>query len=227
MHIESPRTTRWWWVRHAPVPDIVNIYGQNDVDSDTSDAKVFMALAHELPRGAVWLTSNLKRTHQTADAIINAIRLEDRIEGLPVRVPEFAEQHLGAWQGMNRAEFFASRAHVNHPFWFGPSSERPPGAGAESFDDLMARVAPAIERFSEEYAGRDVITVAHGGTIKAAIAHALNLSAEAGLAFACDNCSVTRLERLSGTPEPLWRVLSINHRPWVGMESLRLASVMA
>ncbi len=225
MSSESQHTTRWWWVRHAPVPDTVNIYGQKDVDSDTSDAKVFAALAHELPRGAIWLTSNLRRTHQTAAAILDAIRIEDRIEGEPVRVPEFAEQHLGAWQGMNRADFFASRTHINHPFWFGPSFERPPGG--ESFDDLMARVSPAIERFSAEFAGRDVVAVAHGGTIKAAIAHALNLSAEAGLAFACDNCSVTRLERLSGSPEPLWRVLSINHRPWVGMESISLASVMA
>jgi alpha-ribazole phosphatase len=224
MNISTPRTTRWWWVRHAPVPDVVNIYGQRDVDADVSDANVFAALAHELPRDAVWLTSNLKRTHQTASAILEAMAREDRIEGEPLRVPEFAEQHLGEWQGMNRAEFFASRAHLNHPFWFGPSSERPPGG--ESFDDLVARVAPAIEKFSDDYAGRDVIAVGHGGTIKAAIAHALKLSPEAGLAFACDNCSVTRLERLSGA-ETLWRVISINHRPWAGMESIKAASVLA
>jgi alpha-ribazole phosphatase len=225
MNIESPRTTRWWWVRHAPVPDTVNIYGQNDVDSDTSNANVFAALAHELPRNSVWLTSNLKRTHQTANAILEAMKREDRIEGEPTQVPEFAEQHLGEWQGMNRAEFFAARAHLNHPFWFGPSSERPPGG--ESFDDLMARVAPAIEKFSDEYSGRNVIAVAHGGTIKAAIAHALKLSPEAGLAFACENCSVTCLERLSSSPESLWRVITINHQPWTGMEAIRTASVLA
>lgn len=225
MNSESSNTTRWWWVRHAPVPDVVNIYGQRDVDSDTSDANVFAALAHELPRNAVWLTSNLKRTHQTADAILRAIAAEDRLQGEPVRVPEFAEQHLGEWQGMNRAEFFAARAHLSHPFWFGPSHERAPGG--ESFDDVMARVRPAIERFSEDYSGRDVVAVAHGGTIKAAIAHALNLSGDAGLAFACDNCSVTRLERLSAGSDTLWRVISINHRPWAGMESIRTASVLA
>jgi alpha-ribazole phosphatase len=225
MNIESRRTTHWWWVRHAPVPDTVNIYGQRDVDADVSDANVFAAVAHELPRNAVWLTSNLKRTHQTADAILEAMAREDRIEDTPLRVPEFAEQHLGDWQGMNRAEFFAARAHLSHPFWFGPSSERPPGG--ESFDDLVARVAPAIEKLSKDFAGRDVICVAHGGTIKAAISHALKLSPEAGLAFACDNCSITRLERLASGPESLWRVLSINHRPWIGMESIRTASVLA
>lgn len=223
MNIESPKTARWWWVRHAPVPDIVNIYGQRDVDSDVSDAAVFAALAHELPRNAVWLTSNLKRTHQTAAAIIDAIARDDRAEGEPAQVPEFAEQHLGEWQGMNREAFFAARAQLNHPFWFGPSSERPPGEGAESFDDLVARVAPAIERLSGEYAGRDIIAVAHGGTIKAAIAHALKLTPEAGLAFACDNCSVTRLERLTSADGSLWRVLAINHRPWAGVSAKQAA----
>lgn len=225
MNTESRNTTRWWWIRHAPVSDMTNIYGQNDVDSDTSDGNVFAALANDLPRDAVWLTSNLKRTHQTADAIIRAIAIEDRLRGEPARIPEFAEQHLGQWQGMNRAEFYASRGNLSHPFWFGPSHERAPGG--ESFDDVMARVAPTIERLSQDHSGRDVIAVAHGGTIKAAIAHALNLSAEAGLAFACDNCSVTRLERLSAGADALWRVISINHRPWAGMESIKTASVLA
>lgn len=225
MNETASNTTRWWWVRHAPVPDTVNIYGQNDVDSDTSETHVYTALAHELPRDAVWLTSNLKRTHQTAAAIFNAMTAEDRLKGEPQQVAEFAEQHLGAWQGMNRAEFFAARAHLNHPFWFGPAAERAPGG--ESFDDLVARATSAIERLSEIYAGRDIVAVAHGGTIKAAIAHALNLSADAGLAFACDNCSVTRLERLSVTPEPLWRVIATNHRPWVGMSARQAFGVLA
>lgn len=225
MNSESPNTTRWWWVRHAPVPDIINIYGQRDVDSDVSDGKVFAALAHELPRNAIWLTSNLKRTHQTAAAILNAVAREARAEGEPAQIPEFAEQHLGEWQGMNREAFFAARAHMNHPFWFGPSSERPPGG--ESFDDLVARVAPAIERLSREYAGRDIIAVAHGGTIKAAISHALKLEPDAALAFACDNCSVTRLERLSVTDASLWRVLAINHRPWTGMGSKQVTTALA
>ena len=58
--------TRWWWVRHAPVPDDGRIYGQSDLDCDCTDAGVFAALADELPRDAVWVTSQLKRTRQTA-----------------------------------------------------------------------------------------------------------------------------------------------------------------
>ena len=62
-------TTQWWWVRHAPVPDGGRIYGQRDLDCDCSDGGIFTALARELPREAVWVTSNLKRATQTAAAI--------------------------------------------------------------------------------------------------------------------------------------------------------------
>ena len=62
--------TRWWWVRHAPVrEDGGCIYGQKDIGCDTTDREVFEAVAKILPRHAVWYASNLKRTHQTADAI--------------------------------------------------------------------------------------------------------------------------------------------------------------
>jgi alpha-ribazole phosphatase len=225
MNQETSHITRWWWVRHAPVPDTVNIYGQNDVDSDTSDRNVFEALARELPRGAAWFTSNLKRTHQTAEAIIGAMAESDPASALRVPVTEFAEQHLGEWQGLNRAEFFAARANLSHPFWFGPAAERAPGG--ESFDDLYTRATHAIERINAEHIGRDIIAVTHGGTIKAAIGHALRLSTDAALSFAIDNCSITRLDQLGTGPGSLWRVASINHRPWTGMESVRAAAVMA
>ena len=56
-------TTRWWWVRHAPVRnDGGNIYGQSDLACDTSDTYVFNAVAKVLPRNAVWYSSNLMRT---------------------------------------------------------------------------------------------------------------------------------------------------------------------
>ena len=39
-------TTRWWWVRHAPVRnDGGNIYGQSDLACDTGDTYVFNAVA--------------------------------------------------------------------------------------------------------------------------------------------------------------------------------------
>ena len=55
-------TTRWWWVRHAPVPPEAGggvIYGNRDVRADTSHAPTFAGLARLLPADAVLATSHL------------------------------------------------------------------------------------------------------------------------------------------------------------------------
>lgn len=202
--------TRWWWVRHAPVrEDGGCIYGQKDLGCDTSDRIVFDAVGKILPRNAAWFSSNLKRTHQTAEAIWAA--------GFPkpaqmIQEPDFAEQNLGSWQGMNRAAFLASRPAVGSN-WFAGIDE--PAPGGESFMDLYRRTAATVERINADCAGRDVIAVAHGGTIKAAIGLALGGLVEKGLAFTIDNCSVTRLDHLARDGESSWRLPAVNEQPWL------------
>jgi alpha-ribazole phosphatase len=203
--------TRWWWVRHAPVrEDGGCIYGQKDLGCDTSDRVVFEAVGKILPRDAVWFASNLKRTHQTADAIWAA--------GFPKpsampHVPALAEQHLGEWQGMNRVAFLASRPIEVGSYWFAPIDD--PAPGGESFMDLYNRVRGAIERISAEHAGKDIVAVAHGGTIKAAVGLALGDQPEKGLAFTIDNCSVTRLDHLASAGHSGWRIPMVNQQPWI------------
>jgi hypothetical protein len=65
-------TTRFWWVRHAPVDHDGRIYGQKDMPCDCTDTAVFSGLARQLPREAAWVTSHLRRTHETARAIVHA-----------------------------------------------------------------------------------------------------------------------------------------------------------
>jgi alpha-ribazole phosphatase len=128
-------------------------------------------------------------------------------------IPEFAEQHLGEWQGQERKAFYAARKVGTHTLWFAPASERP--QGGESFEDLMQRVVPAIERLNTEHRGQDIVAVTHGGTIRAAVGFALGLPAQASLSFSVENCSLTRLDHLpAGGGDGLWRVVSVNHRPW-------------
>jgi alpha-ribazole phosphatase len=202
-------TTRWWWVRHAPVrEDNGCIYGQKDLGCDTSDRVVFEAVGKILPRNAIWYASSLKRTHQTADAIWAA--------GFPKPAKmqheaALAEQHLGEWQGMNRAAFLASRPVGSH--WFADIDEAAPGG--ESFMDLYRRVRGVVLRINSEHAGKDVIAVAHGGTIKAAIGMALGEQPEKGLAFDIDNCSVTRLDHLASAGHSGWRLPMVNQQPWI------------
>ena len=202
-------TTRWWWVRHAPVRgDGGNIYGQKDIECDTSDTEVFEAVAKILPRNAVWYASNLKRTHLTAEAIWAA--------GFPrpanmIKDAAFAEQHLGEWQGMNRAAFLASRPVGSS--WFADVNE--PAPGGESYMDLYTRVCRAIVRISVAEAGKDVIAVGHGGVIKAAVGLALGGQPDRGLSFDIDNVSVTRLDHIASLGVLSWRLPMVNQQPWI------------
>jgi len=134
---------------------------------------VFEAVGKILPRDAVWYASNLKRTHQTAAAIWSA--------GFPKPAKlqheaAFAEQHLGEWQGLNRAAFFASRPIEVGSYGLRRSTIR--RRAAKVLWTSYNRVRGAIERIGAEHAGNDVIAVGHGGTIKAAIGLALGSQPE-------------------------------------------------
>src|SRR5258708_19906590 len=106
---------------------------------------------------------------------------------------------------MTGRAFAASRPVGSH--WFADIDE--PAPGGASFMDLYNRARGAIERINVEQAGKDVIAVPHGGTIKAAVGLALGNHPENGLAFDIDNCSVPRLDHF---PRP---VLTHRRRPIV------------
>jgi broad specificity phosphatase PhoE len=79
---------------------------------------------------------------------------------------------------------------------------------------VVARVSGAIHRLVAEQAGRDIIAVAHGGTIRAALALALGLEPEAALAFTIENCSLTRIDHIEGPGQGHgWRVVTVNRPP--------------
>src|SRR3954466_13556265 len=96
----------------------------------------------------------------------------------------------------------------------GGSAMPPPGG--ESFAEVCARVRAGVERLTDECRGRDIVAVAHGGSIRAALALALALDPQAVLAFAVENCSVTRLDYLDGPSGSGWRIGTVNQQPWTG-----------
>ena len=64
------------------------------------------------------------------------------------------------------------------------------------------------------HAGRNVIAISHGGTIRAALALALGLEPEATLAFTIENCSITRIDHVNGSGVGHdWRVVTVNRPP--------------
>ena len=75
----------------------------------------------------------------------------------------------------------------------------PPGLGPQP---KIARVRRGLAQIETELA----ILIAHSGTIRAALAIALELKPEISLRFVVDPLSVTRIDRLQNG----WRVVSVN-----------------
>jgi len=80
------------------------------------------------------------------------------------------------------------------------SAHGPPGG--ESFVDQIGRT---VEGLASVPSG-DAVLVVHSGTIRAALAIALELSPDAALRFVIDPLSLTRIDRL----EAGWRVVTVN-----------------
>jgi len=199
---------RLFLVRHALVEPSARLtfYGSLDV------ALCGLALGEEvalhgwlgarLPRPARWVVTPLSRTRATAAAIFAAGYPE-----APLEVePDLAEQHLGEWQGITHEALTERLRQPPHPFWPHAAEERPPGG--ESFGDVRGRVGPVIERLAAR--GGDTVVIAHGGSIRAAVAHALGLTSHQALALSVRNLSLTRLERHGGD----WRIASVNEEPF-------------
>jgi broad specificity phosphatase PhoE len=206
--------TRWWWVRHAPVTAHGGrIYGQEDYPADCGDGGSFAALAALLPAEPLWVTSHLRRTHQTAAAIL-AVRGFGPADAPSWLIePDFAEQHVGGWHGLTHDQLNALRGVADDPFVIWPASERAPDG--ESFLDVVERVDRAVMRLTAQHRGRDIVAIAHGGSIRAALVIALGIAAERAMSIAIDNCSLTRLDHICDTSEPggersCWRVVSVN-----------------
>ena len=203
------KITRWWLVRHAPVVGVNGrIYGSDDVACDTSDTASFQSLAGALPEGAHWITSHLSRTKLTAQAIASGgLRY-----GTAHEEPHFGEQSFGDWQGKTWDDMRAADPGFYEEFWRDPTGNRPPNG--ESFADLVSRVGAALDHYTNAHNGHDIVLVSHGGTVRAALTHALGINPAQGMSFTVDTLSLTRIEYVPGGllngKGGAWRIVYVN-----------------
>jgi len=183
---------RLWLIRHAPVNGPRGVIHDADAPADLADTQRLDVLRASLPDESAAYCSPARRTVETALAL-----------GLdPVREAAFREQSFGAWTGRRHGEIARELGDAYDVFWRKPATNRPPGG--ESFVDQIKRVADGLAPLP---AG-DAVLVVHSGTIRAALAIALDLSAESALRFVIEPLSLTRIDRLDGT----WRIGAVNRR---------------
>ena len=198
--------TGFWLIRHALVEENARamLYGTMDVplcpEAMVADAPMYRSLAARLPRPAHWVATPLSRTVLTAQALFRAGYPEQ-----PLAIePGLIEQDLGDWHGLPHADLPARLQRPAHAFWPLGGEELPPGG--ESMVQVIARVGTVLERLADTHPGQDIVAVSHGGAIRAAIAHAIGITADNALHLAVQNLSLTRLER----HDRGWRVVCIN-----------------
>jgi alpha-ribazole phosphatase len=184
--------TNLWLIRHAPVDGPRGVIHDPDAPANVSDAAALAALKARLPENAFAVCSPARRTSDTALAL-----------GLdPVKQTAFREQDFGAWTGRRHNDLVAELGDAYRDFWKSPASNAPPGG--ESFVDQIGRAVAGLAALP---AG-DAVLVVHSGTIRAALAIALDLAPDAALRFVIDPLSLTRIDRLKRG----WRVVAVNQR---------------
>jgi alpha-ribazole phosphatase len=193
---------RWWWVRHALVEQHSHkglFYGGSDVDC-TPNANLSKWLSSTLPNNVDLITSKLKRCTQTANAISDeGLKFKSHIE-----LANFNEQSFGDWEKLKFEQVYKNN-NRSSVFWWAPAHTKI--SGGESFAQLYARVSSEITEINHTTIKnhfltdnqtttltKDIIIVAHGGTIRAAIAFALGIGVESSLNINIDNQSVSLLE---------------------------------
>ncbi len=206
--------TRWYCIRHAVVPECEHnntFYGASDVGC-IPDMDLARWQTSILPQDNVILvTSALKRTTQTAQA------LRDCGFALPESLvfDSLNEMHFGYWQGTPASDHIKNK---KHGFWYAPAHYRI--TDGESFADLYARVSHTVCAVTLQHAGKNIISVTHGGTIRAQIAYALGLPIKTAVDINIDNQSITLLEHFHSedadgniVEQNKWRVHYINKIP--------------
>lgn len=159
-------------IRHAPVAEAGRLHGRSD-----PPARVQGLVPARLAPDRV-LASPARRCTATAAALFPgaAVETDARLQ----------EQDFGRHDGALLADLPdlgpLSPAELAAHAW----------EGGESFAELAARLAPALERLSGH-----VAVVAHAGTVRAALGLALG-HLPAGLAFEVAPLSLTRLRRHPG-----------------------------
>jgi broad specificity phosphatase PhoE len=125
-----------------------------------------VALAAE-PLAAVY-TSPLRRALETAEIVAAAHGQE------PVTVDALMEVDVGAWQGLTRADI-----EERYPDQFARWLDHVDGFGftdGESYEELGARVIPALLGLAAIHPGERILAVTHGGPIRTALARVDSLS---------------------------------------------------
>jgi len=169
-------------------------------------------LAQEVRDGAAIYTSPLPRARETAEGIGRALGLK------PIPVENLREINFGDLDGVTLEEM-RTRYPDLYARWRDKTDSEYTWPGGEKRADFFRRVAEACREILSRHDRGTVIIVAHGGTVRACLAHLMPDKLGEWWGYSLDNCGITRLQVEDGTV----RLLALNdtsHLPEVKREEL-------
>jgi broad specificity phosphatase PhoE len=204
--MSKTRPTRFYFIRHGEVEERYQkvFGGRLDIDLSPFGVEQAAAVAAHL-RGthfdAVY-ASPMKRAQRTLAPLVasNGYR--------PVTLDDLREVDFGAWTGFTwdevRERFGKSAYDWLHELEAGGIPE------AEPIPAYRRRVAGCLDEMLALHPGKTVAVVCHGGVIRMALAHLLDLPLPKMAHFEVDYASITVVDHRPGRPE----VQLLNFTPW-------------
>jgi broad specificity phosphatase PhoE len=136
-------------------------------------------------RPAAVYVSPFTRCLETVAPFAEAAGLE------PVPEEDVGEVFIGEWEGVPFEDILAASEEVaRRAREFEAMFSAAPGA--ETADELRARVVPAVDRMLERHPEGDVVVVAHGGVINAYAGHVLGVQHD--MFYLPENTSITTFD---------------------------------
>ena len=109
--------------------------------------------------------------------------------GLPVvPIDSLKECRVGRWQGLSWDQIRERDPAECERFLLDPARE--PHPGGESYQDLLARVAPALDGILAAHPGKNVLVVAHNMVNRAYLAHLLGIDLRFARRIRQSNCCI-------------------------------------
>ncbi|PPA70737.1 histidine phosphatase family protein [Jeotgalibacillus proteolyticus] len=144
--------TRITFVRHGETEwnALGKIQGQTDIPLNNQGVKQAQDCANVLKKDD-WhqlISSPLKRAKHTAQIINRELKLE------LLEMSQFMEKHFGDAEGLNKEARFTKYPDKNYP-------------NQESTESLQKRIKDGIDTIHQQFTGKEVLVVAHGGVINA------------------------------------------------------------
>lgn len=112
--------------------------------------------------------------------------------GVPCVVEEhFSEYDFGAWEGKTSEELWTTQRAQLSAFWDDPHNHPPPGA--ENFRQFQQRVAQAMQQHVQQFQGRNMLLIAHGGVIRQIFMSLMNKSWQQAMKIPVQHGEIKRL----------------------------------